>query len=113
MGLAATGAITPEAGIAIVLGANIGTCFTGLVASLGGGQGGRFVALSQLALNAGGALLFFPLIGMLHSAAAYLAPGDPSAQIAHAQTIFNVLCSLIALPIAYMPFWRASDPDTA
>ncbi|QJD83659.1 Na/Pi cotransporter family protein [Cohnella herbarum] len=113
MGLAATGAISPEAGIAIVLGANIGTCFTGLVASLGGGKGGRFVALSQLALNAGGALLFYPLIGALHSAAAFLAPGDPSAQIAHAQTIFNVLCSLIALPIAYMPFWRSSDPDSA
>ena len=103
MGLAATGALPPEAGIAIVLGANVGTCFTGLVASLGGGRGGRFVALSQLALNSAGALLFYPLIGTLHSAAAAFAPGDPSAQIAHAQTIFNVVCSLIALPLAYWP----------
>ncbi|QMV40442.1 Na/Pi cotransporter family protein [Cohnella cholangitidis] len=109
MGLAATGAISPEAGVAIVLGANIGTCFTGLVASLGGGPGGRFVALSQLVLNAGGALLFYPLIGILHAAAAYISPGDPSAQIAHAQTIFNVLCSVIALPIAYLPVWRNAD----
>lgn len=105
MGLAATGAIMPEAGIAIVLGANIGTCFTGLVASLGGGRGGRFVALSQLALNAGGALLFFPLIGVLNALAVYMAPGDPSAQIAHAQTIFNVACSLLALPFAYTSIW--------
>jgi phosphate:Na+ symporter len=102
MGLAATGAISPEAGIAIVLGANIGTCLTGLVASLGGGPGGRFVALSQLALNASGALLFYPLIGLLHSTAELIAPGDPSAQIAHAQTLFNVICSIIALPIAYL-----------
>jgi phosphate:Na+ symporter len=106
MSLAATGAITPEAAIAIVLGANIGTCFTGLVASLGGGSGGRFVALSQLALNVGGAALFFPLIGALHGAASFLAPDDPSAQVAHAQTLFNVLCSLLALPIAYLPIWR-------
>ncbi|MFC5467092.1 Na/Pi cotransporter family protein [Cohnella suwonensis] len=106
MGLAATGALSPEAGIAIVLGSNVGTCFTGLVASLGGGKGGRFVALSQLALNVGGALLFFPLVGALHSAAAWIAPTDPSAQIAHAQTIFNVACSLIALPIAYLPKFR-------
>lgn len=106
MGLAATGALPPEAGIAIVLGANVGTCFTGLVASLGGGRGGRFVALSQLALNVTGALLFYPLIGTLHAAASALAPGDPAAQIAHAQTIFNVACSLIALPLAYMPRWR-------
>ncbi|MFC4599335.1 Na/Pi cotransporter family protein [Cohnella hongkongensis] len=105
MGLAAAGALPPEAGIAIVLGANVGTCFTGLVASLGGGAGGRFVALAQLALNVGGAALFYPLIGALHGAAVWLAPGDPSAQIAHAQTLFNVLCSLIALPLAYLPIW--------
>ncbi|TVY00521.1 Na/Pi cotransporter family protein [Cohnella terricola] len=113
MGLAAAGAISPEAGIAIVLGANVGTCFTGLVASLGGGTGGRFVALSQLALNVGGALLFYPLIGALHEASALFAPNDPSAQIAHAQTIFNVLCSLIALPIAYLPLWHRRTPDAA
>ncbi|WEK53069.1 MAG: Na/Pi symporter [Candidatus Cohnella colombiensis] len=106
MGLSGAGAITPETGIAIVLGANIGTCFTGLIASLSGGKGGRFVALTQLALNSSGALLFFPLIGLLHQLAVFLAPEDPSAQIAHAQTIFNVVCSLIALPIAYLPQWR-------
>lgn len=111
MGLAATGAMTPEAGIAIVLGANIGTCFTGLVASLGGGRGGRFVALSQLALNTSGALLFFPMIGLLHTASAFLSPGDPAAQIAHAQTLFNIICSLVALPIAYMPLWRTTTPS--
>jgi phosphate:Na+ symporter len=112
MGLAATGTIPPEAGIAIVLGANIGTCFTGLVASLGGGAGGRFVALAQLILNTSGALLFYPLIGVLHTTAAMMAPGDPSAQIAHAQTLFNVICSLLALPIAYLPLWRKSAPST-
>lgn len=110
MGLAATGTITPEAGIAIVLGANIGTCFTGLVASLGGGTGGRFVALTQLVLNTSGAMLFYPLIGLLSTTAAWITPGDPSAQIAHAQTLFNVICSLAALPIAYLPLWRSSDP---
>jgi phosphate:Na+ symporter len=102
MGLAAAGAISPEAGIAIVLGANIGTCFTGLAASLGGGPGGRFVALSQLTLNTSGALLFYPMIGLLHRTAALIAPGDPSSQIAHAQTLFNVICSVLALPIAYL-----------
>lgn len=111
MGLAATGAITPETGIAIVLGANIGTCFTGLVASLGGGPGGRFVALAQLALNTSGALLFYPLIGLLLASAQLLAPEDPSAQIAHAQTLFNVVCSFIALPLAYLPFRRTSAPS--
>jgi phosphate:Na+ symporter len=105
MGMAAagTGAMSPEAGIAVVLGANVGTCFTGLVASLGGGPGGRFVALSQLALNVIGAALFVPLMPLLQDAAAVLAPGDPPAQIAHAQTIFNAACSIAALPFAYWP----------
>jgi phosphate:Na+ symporter len=105
MGVAASGAMAPETGMAIVLGANIGTCFTGLVASLGGGPGGRFVALSQLALNVSGTLLFLPLLPLLQGTAELLAPGDSAAQIAHAQTLFNVACSLLALPLAYWPGW--------
>ena len=103
---AGAGVLPPNAGIAVVLGANIGTCFTGLVASLGGGPGGKFVALSQLALNVSGALLFVPLMPLLQGAVERLAPADPFAQIAHAQTIFNVACSLLALPLAYWPGWR-------
>jgi len=106
---AGAGVLPPEAGIAVVLGANIGTCFTGLVASLSGGPGGKFVALSQLALNVSGALLFVPLMPLLHGTVDRLSPGDPFAQIAHAQTIFNVACSLAALPLAYWPGWRRGD----
>ena len=109
MGLAASGAMPVETGIAVVLGANVGTCFTGLVAALGGSRGGRFVALAQLALNAGGVLLFYPFIGALLDVSALLAPNRPYGQIAHAQTIFNVVCSLLALPLASLPAWRRLD----
>ena len=103
---AGAGVLPPDAGIAVVLGANIGTCFTGLVASLSGGPGGKFVALSQLALNVSGALLFVPLMALLQGVVEHMAPADPFVQIAHAQTIFNVVCSLAALPLAYWPVWR-------
>lgn len=106
MAAAGTGALPLEIGIAVVLGANIGTCFTGLVASLGGGTGGRFVALSQLALNVAGVLLFLPLMPLLQGTVEWLDPNDRFAQIAHAQTIFNVVCSLLALPLAYWPGWK-------
>lgn len=106
MAAAGSGALPLETGIAVVLGANVGTCFTGLVASLGGGMGGRFVALTQLALNTAGVLLFLPLLPLLQSAVEWLDPGDPFAQIAHAQTLFNVVCSLVALPLAYWPGWQ-------
>lgn len=102
MGLADVGALPASTGVAIVLGANVGTCLTGLLASVSGGRGGRFVALSQIALNVAGALLFYPLRGALQDAAAWIAPGHPAAQIAHAQTLFNVACSALALPVAYL-----------
>jgi phosphate:Na+ symporter len=116
MGLAAVQAVPVELGIAIVLGANVGTCATALIASIGGSRSGRFVAWAHITLNVGGALLFLPLLSLLHQASALLSD-SPSGQIAHAQTLFNIACSLIALPLCYLPAisnWQAkpkSPPD--
>ncbi|UHA74182.1 Na/Pi cotransporter family protein [Paenibacillus sp. 481] len=104
MGLSATGALPVEVGIAIVIGANVGTCFTALIAAIGGSRSGQFVAWSHVALNVGGAMLFYPLIGQLAAISAYLS-ADAAGQIAHAQTIFNIAGSLIALPLCYLPIW--------
>ncbi|PYI51808.1 Na/Pi cotransporter family protein [Paenibacillus flagellatus] len=105
MGLAAVDAIPVEVGIAIVLGANVGTCATALLAGIGGSRNGQFVAWSHIALNVGGALLFLPLLHVLHEASALLS-SRPSGQIAHAQTIFNIVSSLVALPLCYLPALR-------
>ncbi|WP_274651936.1 Na/Pi cotransporter family protein [Paenibacillus humicola] len=110
MGLAAVGAMPVEIGIAIVLGSNVGTCVTALLASIGGTKSGRFVAWSHLLLNVGGAALFTPLVGQLHAVSAWLSD-SPAAQIAHAQTIFNIACSLLALPVCYHPRLRESSPQ--
>lgn len=104
MGVATSGALPTELGIAIVLGANVGTCVTAIIASIGGSPAGRFVAWTHVALNAGGALLFLPLIAPLQALSAWIG-GGPGAQIAHSQTIFNIACSLIALPLCYLPLW--------
>jgi phosphate:Na+ symporter len=108
MGLASVHMIDVELGIAIVLGANIGTCATALIAAIGGSRSGQFVAWSHILLNVGGALLFFPLIGALAYASGMLSVSE-SSQLAHAQTIFNIVCSLIALPICYLPVFRRLD----
>ncbi|MBB6675381.1 Na/Pi cotransporter family protein [Cohnella nanjingensis] len=110
MGLASTDALSPLTGVAVVLGANVGTCVTGLIVSLGGSRGGKLVAFAQIGLNVGGALLFYPFMRELLAGAAYLAPADPAAQIAHAQTIFNLACSAIALPLAYLRLRKPSRP---
>ncbi|MFB9325496.1 Na/Pi cotransporter family protein [Paenibacillus aurantiacus] len=105
MGLATTLALPVPIGIAIVLGANVGTCVTALLVSLGGSKSGRFVAWSHVLLNMGGAALFAPFTGELQAAASWFGT-SPAAQIAHAQTIFNIACSLLALPLCYLPLLR-------
>jgi len=105
MGLASVQAIDVELGIAITIGANIGTCGTALLAAVGGGKYGKLVAWAHVLLNAGGAVLFYPLIPLLRDLSA-LWGGGFASQIAHAQTLFNVICSLGALPLCYLRVFR-------
>ncbi|MCU6707662.1 Na/Pi symporter [Paenibacillus sp. J5C_2022] len=105
MGFATIGAMPLDVGISIILGANIGTCVTAMLASIGGSRGGKLVALTHFVLNVGGAILFLPFAGELAAAAEWLSH-SPASSIAHAQTIYNVACSLLALPVCYLPFWR-------
>ncbi|KIL38288.1 sodium:phosphate symporter [Gordoniibacillus kamchatkensis] len=105
MSLASVQAISVELGIAIVLGANIGTCVTALIASIGGSRAGRYVAWTHVLLNVGGAALFFPLIGLLFHLTTLLS-ADEAGQIARFQTVFNIICSLLALPLCYLNKWK-------
>ncbi|MDP5273079.1 Na/Pi cotransporter family protein [Chengkuizengella axinellae] len=105
MSLMSLDSFTLELGIAIILGANIGTCVTSLIASIGGSKSGQFVAWSHVILNVGGAILFFPLLSPLATISASIS-ATPSEQIAHAQTIYNVVASLIALPFCYLSFLK-------
>ncbi|UKS30363.1 Na/Pi symporter [Paenibacillus sp. HWE-109] len=105
MGLAAVQGIPVELGVAITIGANVGTCVTALIAGMSSSRAGRYVAWSHILLNVGGAVLFYPFIHQLVSLSALLA-NDPSEQIARSQTIFNVACSLLALPLCYLNMWK-------
>jgi len=112
MGLMQHQLMPMETALAIVLGANIGTCFTAVIASIGTNAASRQVAWCHTLFNVAGALLFLPFLTSLASAAAFLT-SDPGYQIAHAQTIFNVVCSVLALPfaarIASMIRWLIPD----
>lgn len=105
MSLAAIQSISVDLGVAITIGANIGTCVTALIAGVGGSRAGKFVAWSHIVLNIGGAALFYPFIHQLVHASIFLAD-SASAQIARAQTVFNVLSSLLALPLCYLSMWK-------
>jgi phosphate:Na+ symporter len=90
--------LLPLAGaVAIVLGANIGTCMTALMASVGTTAEAKRVALAHIAFKVLGVAVAFPLIGPftgLVSASAV----DAARQVANAHTLFNVGISLLFLP---------------
>lgn len=95
--LASQGLITLEAGIALVLGANIGTSVTALLAAIGKPREAQRAAMAHLVFNVGGVLLWLPLIGILVSWVETVGGGVPR-EIANAHTIFNVVNALIVLP---------------
>ncbi|ETI66124.1 Na/Pi symporter [Neobacillus vireti] len=99
MGFLTAGLLQLDAGIAIVLGANIGTCITAIIASIGGGKESRLAAFAHVWLNVFGVLLFIPLIPLLTENAPLLA-SRKDVQLAHISVIFNVATSLLVLPFA-------------
>ncbi|MCH6266502.1 MULTISPECIES: Na/Pi symporter [Neobacillus] len=99
MGFLTAGLLQLDAGIAIVLGANIGTCITAIIASIGGGKESKLAAYAHVWLNVFGVLLFIPLIPLLTENAPLLA-ARKDVQLAHISVIFNVVSSLLVLPFA-------------
>ncbi|MDN3018582.1 Na/Pi symporter [Paenibacillus sp. BSR1-1] len=99
MGFLTAGSLQLDAGIAIVLGANIGTCITAVIASIGGGKESRLAAFAHVWLNVIGVLLFIPLIPTLTDHALILA-NRKDVQLAHISVIFNVVSSMLILPFA-------------
>lgn len=97
MGFIQDQGLSIESGIAIMLGANIGTCLTAYIASIGAGHTARLVAHAHIWLNLFGAVLFYPLIPYLADVS-YLLAKTASVQLAHASTLYNIACSLLVLP---------------
>jgi len=90
--LSATGLISLELAIALVLGANIGTSVTAQLAAIGKPPEARRAALVHTMFNVLGALIWVPFIGLLATVAVRLSPeGDVPRQVAWAHTIFNVI----------------------
>ncbi|TYO95940.1 Na/Pi cotransporter family protein [Desulfallas thermosapovorans] len=86
--------------VALVLGNNIGTCITAVLASLGGSRAGRQVAAAHVLLNVLGALLFLPLLHPFATLVSFTTDTLPR-QVANAHALFNIISSLIALPLVY------------
>jgi phosphate:Na+ symporter len=105
--LATQGFITLEAGIALAFGANIGTCVTALLATLGKPRTAMQAAMVHVVFNVLGVLLWIPLIALLADFVREISPSAPDLvgaarlaaetprQIANAHTVFNIANTLI------------------
>lgn len=114
---ASQGLITLEASIALIFGANIGTCITALLAAIGKPREALQVALVHILFNVGGVLLWYAWIPDLAELSIRLSPtaagtvdsgrlaADTPRQIANAHTIFNVSNMLVFIWFAPVFGW--------
>ena len=99
--LAQQNLITLDAGIPMVFGANVGTCVTAGLASIGTNRDAKRVALAHVLFKIAGVFLFIfwiPAFADLIRLIADQFGSGTARQIANAHTIFNVSLALIFLP---------------
>jgi phosphate:Na+ symporter len=124
--LAMQGLITLPAGIALSFGANIGTCVTAFLASIGKPREALRVSIVHVLFNVIGVLIFLPFIEPFAKFVVTISPSPAEGltglqaaasvlprQVANAHTIFNATCALLFLPlisqIARFVFWLVPD----
>jgi len=111
--LAAQGLISVEGGIAVILGANIGTCVTAVLSALGKPRSAMRVAVSHVFFNVLGVLIWIWFIDQLNEMVHFISPGDNARQIANAHTLFNAANTLIFIwlvhPVARLVLWLVPE----
>ena len=112
--LASQGLIELPAGISLIFGANVGTCVTALLATIGKTREAIRVALVHVIFNLFGVLLWVGFIPHLVELVELLTPGSDALQgtdrlaaevprqIANAHTIFNISNTLLLLPFSHL-----------
>jgi phosphate:Na+ symporter len=93
------GLITLSGAIPIIFGANIGTCTTALISSIGATVEARQVAAAHILFKILGVAIFYPFMDQLADVVARSA-SDLPRQIANAHTFFNIGITVIFLPLA-------------
>lgn len=90
--------------IPILLGDNIGTTITALLASIGQSKNAKRTAVAHSVFNISGSILFAFLIPVLTKFVQFISPKGNEVdviarQIANAHTTFNIACTVIWLPL--------------
>jgi len=100
MAMASQGLVPLEAAIAVLLGDNIGTCITAVLASIGTTLTARRAAMAHVSFNVFGTMIFLILLPLFKDFVLLISPDtDIARQIANAHTSFNVLNTIVFLPL--------------
>lgn len=116
--MAGQGFLTLPAGIALSMGADIGTCITALLATIGQSRDALRTAWIHVLFNLLGVLIWLPFIGVLAYLAIQISPvssddishmatlaSDVPREIANANTIFKFSALLLFLPLIPLFIW--------
>ena len=95
--LAQQGVLSSEGAIAIIIGSNVGTTSTALLASLAMDSAAKLAAKANLLFNVFGVIVCYPFIEGFDNLAAFLT-NDIGFQVAFAHLFFNVVISVLMLP---------------
>ena len=93
----------------IVLGSNIGTCVTAVIACLGAGTNAKRAAFIHLLFNIIGTIVFTALIWPLQDKVVWLLEKIPNSQmqLAWFHVIFNITTTAVLLPFIKQLVWLA------
>ena len=105
MSLAHSGVVTPEAAIALVLGANLGSAINPLIEGMGSADSSkRRLPVGNLINRIAGCVLVLPLLRPIATAMSRIDP-DPARQIANFHSLFNLTLALLFIGLLE-PFAR-------
>lgn len=97
LAMAVEGIIPLKAAIAVIFGANIGTCITAITASLGASSEAKRTAYAHIFFKIFGVVIFLPFITEFGNILIHTSTSLPR-QIANGHTFFNIVIAMIFLP---------------
>lgn len=111
--LASQGLVSVEGGIALILGANIGTCVTAVLSAIGKPRAAMRVAVAHVFFKVVGVVLWFAFIDQLKDLVSLISAGNPARQIANAHTVFNIANTVFFIgwlqPVSKFILWLVPE----
>lgn len=100
--LAVTGQVSYGAAIPIIMGQNIGTCVTAMISSVGANKNAKRAALVHLSFNIIGTAVWLTVFCLARALLRPALLNEPASLvgIAMAHSVFNVLCTILMLPLS-------------